>query len=1103
MAYKQKINPRTGKFNLVSPGGEGGIKEVTSADDSIEVSELGDGVDLSVPLVTEQNHGRERQMDKLVRDHSFMNVISVDSSNSFQNGAEANASLMAADPEYYPVAGQMVEYINKTDGLLHVARYTGNFLIKRDGTDEYWCGATFDILNKVWLINRNVAGSAKLCVARSASGLFWQVTEYPASSLERRTMICSTSYASLIMSGNQSQEYDITYDGGDTLWQHLTVPKNRNYRSIKRAFIKIGGTVKEVFLFNENNSVYALDENRTFTELIRTTSSLLYYIGGHEVSTSIGMCDETEWFVDENEKNNVFILWREHTGNPDIPYNITWLREADTAYGWEEVTTYSVPTNYVHRLMTIHYEDGTIYAYSGERADNSSYNACSLNVGTDSITYNTRFPATTHLIPTPYGLVQVKGASKQVYIDGEEITMPEGATRGQIYTATYDGNKNILLVTGGTQYGAHYGNYGLILDVEKKRITNNNAWEEIALPTEEHEGIITVKEGKVKSAQLGKYLQYDKTTSRLSVMASDRATAYRNYLCKGTNTADGWCPIALEEIVDGTTKIYHDEECSVEWGTITNHAYNPNNPEDLAVTIDGVSHKFVHVADKIPETLATTKALLNLNPVGPVANDSRIRILQNGVEKGSFSLNQPTDETIDVGFGEETVFTANFLKKVLTCRMNKEVYLTSLFDPSPNMVKYNGLSDPGYNSRNWCGYGVACTANESSRIIIHNVNVDPWKGRKFIFSIAPGYEFAIASGTVTQSAGWQKSYPQQSDIEWNWHTSSDPVTVVLGDMISIMIKNTGGTSINWPYFYTTMWDLLTITEAEDSVKNFPRKLKDDRYVGYRVGILGDSILAGASTHAYKTACDVLVSDYGIIPVPRCIAGSCIAPTSDTFARDNVRFKNRIESNWQFTTQGYNGAEGGVNREKDPFLGVLIFGVNDVLMDKEKIEDNPFVRNTDSQTGCKEISIDTANLNPNGYVAALIELETIIKQGPGSVLNHIFFVGPYMCTWPGNFPMSTCGKNPNGDTGEDYIRVQRQLSMVKGWSYMDLLSSQLNTFLPGMSDDRLHPSQEGHQLLGDLLGQMLCGTILTQGHPIFYEKRTITVGNDSINILSEI
>ena len=476
------------------------------------------------------------------------------------------------------------------------------------------------------------------------------------------------------------------------------------------------------------------------------------------------------------------------------------------------------------------------------------------------------------------------------------------------------------------------------------------------------------------------------------------------------------------------------------------------------------------------------------------ANNSTITIKQNGVTKGTFTTNQAENSTIDVGQGDETVFTAGFLKKVLTCRMWNKVYLTSLFDVSPNMVEYNGLPEPGASSTNWCGNGSTATTLASSRIIIHNVNVEPWQGRTFTFTVAEGYEMAIASGTVTQSAGWQKPYPQTSDLAWNWHGHGDPVTITLGNMISIMFRNTSNGSINWNYFYATMWDLLSVEETANSVQNPPRKLKDDRYVGYRVGVLGDSILAGASTPSYKTALDVLVSDYGIIPVPRCIAGSCIAPTSPDYSRDGTRFKNRIEANWQFTSGGYNGAEGGVNRASDPFLGVLIFCVNDVLMDKVAIDDEPFVRDTTGGLG-GEMKLNS-NLDPEGYVAALVELETTIKTGAGSPLSHIYLVGPYNCTWPGAYPMSTTGINPNGDTGEDFIRVQRQLSMIKGWSYLDLLSSQINTFLPGISNDQLHPNLRGHQMLGDYLGQMLCGTILTQAAPIFEEEETSNPGSGS-------
>lgn len=502
----------------------------------------------------------------------------------------------------------------------------------------------------------------------------------------------------------------------------------------------------------------------------------------------------------------------------------------------------------------------------------------------------------------------------------------------------------------------------------------------------------------------------------------------------------------------------------------------------------------------VPKVMAHTHSYDDLEnkPTIPVVNDSEIVFTHDGKEVGRMTTNQSAGKTIEVGEGEERVFTAPFLKKVLTCRMNKEVYLTSGSVVSPNMVKYNGLPEPGSSSTAWCGAGVEPTAAANTRIIIHNVNVDAWKGRTFTFTVKEGMEFAIASGEVIQNSQWDKSYPQTSDIAWNWHTHSDPVTIEIKDMISIMFRNAGNDTFNWAYSYTAMWEWFEIEEVTGTsvVKIPPRKLKDDRYVGYRVGVLGDSILAGASTKAYKTALDVLVSDYGIVPVPRCIAGSCIAPTSAAYSRDDIRFKNRVELNWQFTSLGYNGAENGVNRPYDKTLGVLIYCVNDVLMDKVKLDANAFVLVTDQTTGCQEWQIDNTALDAEGYVASLIELEGIIKSGAGSSLNHFFLVGPYKCTWPGAYPMSTTGVNPNGNTGEDYIRAQRKLAMIKGWSYLDLLSSQLNTSYNAMSNDKLHPSQEGHQLLGDILGQMLCGTLLTQASGIFTDVDD-TKGSDNV------
>lgn len=555
-----------------------------------------------------------------------------------------------------------------------------------------------------------------------------------------------------------------------------------------------------------------------------------------------------------------------------------------------------------------------------------------------------------------------------------------------------------------------------------------------------------------------------------------------------------WCDNNAIELTRGITVGITQQD-----GTVIEYSNNMSNSVSTFV-----------VKTQLPElaAVATSGSYEDLNnkPTIPAVNNVEVKILQNGVEKGSFRTNQSEDSSIDVGQGEETVFTADFLKKVLICRANNKVYMTSGFDPTPNMPTFNGFGEPGTSSTNWAGWGVAASTTAGSRLCIHNVNVEPWKGRKFRFTAGEGFSIAIASGTVTQSPSWNKPYPQTSDLPWNWHASDDPVEVTLGDMLAIMVKRTSGT-FDMNSLYSSIWFTFDVEECSDSVKNPPRQLVDNRYVGYRVGVLGDSILAGASTKAYKTALDVLVSDYGIIPVPRCQAGTCISPASATYSnRDPERFVNRLEPTWRNLAAGTNGTTtygGNVWKDPDPFLGVLIFGVNDVLMAKKPIEAKPFVRELTEHYADNvqlestwDVHINTSALDPEGYLASLLELETSVKSAGGSLLNHFYLIGPYNCVWPGNFPMNTLSKNPNGDTGEDFIRVQRQFCMVKGWSYLDILGSQLNAFLPGMCEDKLHPTQKGHQILGDHIGQFLCSSMLTQSSNIF--ENVDSTNNDSAN-----
>ena len=611
MAYKQKINPRTGKFNLVTPEQEGGIKEVTSVDESVEVNPSGDGVDLSVPLVTEENHGRERKFDKLVRDHSFMNVISVDSSASFATAAEANQSLMDADPEYYPVAGQTIRFIGN-DGRMHDYRYNGNYIIDRNGTNNWWCGACYDVANHVWLINRNSSGGTQMKSGRSASGMFWSITDYPESPSEKRVMMASASFGSAVMSGNSSAEYEFTAYGGDETWLSRALGSTSNYHSLKRATILVNNVATDVLLFINTGATRYLPSSLN-DALFVNQSTILNSLGYNvTISGNDGdLADDVDVFIDENGKENLFIFWIRKS---DASRHITWVRRNDNN-GWDEVDTYTFASG--AKVRKCDYRNGFLYCYIGDLGATSlEADAYVLSTSNDTITLLTTYTDTNILIPTAYGVVRIVGY-KQIYVDNTLVTLPTTLAANQyLTTAASDGNKAVLIVTGGLQYTQQVGNYAFMLDAEKRKITNDAEWEELPIMTEENHGIVTVEDAVIKPATYDEYLKYTKSDRKLSAEASDRTTQYQNYKIKGTDHEDLWCAVTIAEMVDGTTKAYSDEECTIEAGTITAHSYNPNNPLDLTVAIDGTNYRFEYVESKIPVSLATTKALLSLSPTG-------------------------------------------------------------------------------------------------------------------------------------------------------------------------------------------------------------------------------------------------------------------------------------------------------------------------------------------------------------------------------------------------------------------------------------------------------------------------------------------------------
>lgn len=590
MAKKYKINVRTGKFDMINDGPSS--QSIRSQDGSIDVTDTGDGVDLSVPLVTEQRNGLEHSFDKLVRDHSLMNIISVDSSNSYANAKEANQILVDADSEYYPVFGQMIEFVG-SDGKLHLYRYNGNYLIRKDGVKEWWCGCTYDFKNNCWLINRNSSGS-KMRIARSSSALFWTVTDYPDSSTEKYLMMASASFGSVVMSGNSSREYSFSPDGGDTIWIDKTLSYDKYYQSVKKANVIIDNVEKEVILFIALDITLYLDDNLN-NNLFINQKNLLTGIG-----KTVKQATDVEVTI-FNGVQNIFILWN---GTDNIRH-ITWVRNL------QEVYTYDFESDEI--VWKLQYKDGQLYCCPGDSGNVTRQSkSLILNVDfeNDEITAISTYDNTHSIIPTDNGMVRIFN-HKQVYVDNTLIELPVLlASDEYLTTVATDGDKRILVVTGGHQYSEQKGNYAFLIDVEKKKVLNNDDWEEVAVITNEFSGIVTSGNAQLKPLDLNEYLEYDKTQRELSAVASDRSSEYQNYRLIGSEIAECWCKVALDDIIDNTTKVYSDEECTEELGTIVQHRYNPNNPLYVIIDVSGTEYVVKFNESKTPVSLATTKALI-------------------------------------------------------------------------------------------------------------------------------------------------------------------------------------------------------------------------------------------------------------------------------------------------------------------------------------------------------------------------------------------------------------------------------------------------------------------------------------------------------------
>lgn len=105
----------------------------------------------------------------------------------------------------------------------------------------------------------------------------------------------------------------------------------------------------------------------------------------------------------------------------------------------------------------------------------------------------------------------------------------------------------------------------------------------------------------------------DEDVNELCAKASDRYERYLNhrlYAVIEGEEYEVWCIADWNNIIDNTTVVYEDEECTIPIGVISNHNYNPNNPYDTEIVIDGDNFVFTWDTKDYPEALATTLAVI-------------------------------------------------------------------------------------------------------------------------------------------------------------------------------------------------------------------------------------------------------------------------------------------------------------------------------------------------------------------------------------------------------------------------------------------------------------------------------------------------------------
>lgn len=623
--------------------------------------------EISANNATEQNDGFLRAVGKYQIDHAQL----IETEEQAESANDAAISLIQKDSEYFPVDGQMMTW-KDSEGKLHLSRYEESPSVF-DYPKKNWISAicTNDgyivVLSKTG--DRTQTDAGDFLITRSADGFKWQTVRVEDSYENWGNLFYFSDDDRIIaLSRNRSQELMISTDNGET-WTKKTLPQQLYWNNIWKDW---NGNYVFLAYFNSITTIYKTSDFTNYSECGNEYPNNIKVVKkitpGVETTTGwIGITKEDNSHVNKltERRNNSWTTERElensyQTFNIIYEYNIkNILNESNVKLTLFIEGDFSTPSV----GFFIEYNERSKYFLMPFYFNNFYFPVnCEFTTNFDNLII-------TFLSSNSNGLFIEKFENQfGNLIKTQSIQISEISYKHIAYIT--GGDKIRLFLTGGVFLtgGGGQSDDNTLIEIDTTTahayfIPPDN-WREIPLINDKEEGFLFAQGGQAKTANLGDFLAKEDIDGGtvLKTVHSDRTTEYSNYRMLSAQGNVIWVQVAPVSMVDNTTKVYSDESCTAEIGIVTAHSYNPNNPNDVTVMIDGESFVYVFQESKTPQSLATTAALI--------------------------SAIQDTIKEIDVSIEfDGSNFSFDDISQI---EYIKSVFLTGKFDMIPSLIIYNG-----------------------------------------------------------------------------------------------------------------------------------------------------------------------------------------------------------------------------------------------------------------------------------------------------------------------------------------------------------------------------------------------------------------------------